>query len=63
VRGLGRIVGLALVVAGLAAACDRPAPPTAAPALVDLDASLEPVRADFNAHRGQARFLTLLAPT
>jgi hypothetical protein len=58
----GRIVGLALVLAGLAAACDRQAPP-APPALVDLDTALDPVRASFNAHRGQPRFLTLLAPT
>lgn len=61
-RGRGRIAGLALALAGLAAACDRQPPPPP-PALVDLDASLEPVRASFNAHRGQARFLTLLAPT
>ena len=61
-RGRARIAGLGLVLACLAAACDRQAPP-APPALVDLDASLDPVRADFNAHRGQPRFLTLLAPT
>jgi hypothetical protein len=32
-------------------------------ALPDLGASLDAVRADFNAHRGEARFLTLLSPT
>jgi hypothetical protein len=38
------------------------------PVLVDLAASagstaLAPVRAAFNAHRGEVRFLTLLSPT
>jgi len=31
--------------------------------LPDLSTSLGAVRTEFNAHRGQARFLTLLAPT
>lgn len=36
-------------------------PTTSAP-LVDV-ATLAPVRAAFNAHKGEARFLTLLSPT
>jgi hypothetical protein len=31
--------------------------------LVDLSTSLEAARTAFNAHRGEARFLTLLSPT
>ncbi|HTE54960.1 MAG TPA: hypothetical protein VK698_29100 [Kofleriaceae bacterium] len=45
---------------------DRPGPaPSASPAarLTDLGASLDPIRSEFNAHRSEARFLTLLAPT
>jgi hypothetical protein len=37
--------------------------PAARPGLTDLTASLEAIRADFNAHRSETRFLTLLAPT
>ena len=32
-------------------------------ALVDLSTSLDAVRTEFNAHKQEARFLTLLAPT
>ena len=49
---------------------DQPSKPPAAilrstAALVDLtsQSSLAPVRAAFNAHKGEARFLTLLSPT
>ena len=31
--------------------------------IIDLTASLETLRVDFDAHRGEARFLTLLSPT
>jgi hypothetical protein len=31
--------------------------------LIDLSSSLQPLREDFNAHSGEARFLTLLSPT
>ena len=31
--------------------------------LTDLSGSLDAVRAEFNAHRDEARFLTLLSPT
>jgi hypothetical protein len=34
-----------------------------ASALHDLSASLDVLRTEFNAHVGEARFLTLLAPT
>lgn len=32
-------------------------------ALVDLTASLDALKTHFNAHRGEARFLTLLSPS
>jgi hypothetical protein len=35
---------------------------TAAVKLSDLSGSLDSVRAEFNAHRREARFLTLLSP-
>jgi hypothetical protein len=67
------VASIALTLAG---ACDKkstsdPAPSAAkdaaqaAPAstLVDLSTSLAPVREAFNAHKGEARFLTLLSPT
>ena len=40
-------------------------PPSAAPAvqLGDLSTSLAAARQAFNAHKGEARFLTLLSPT
>jgi hypothetical protein len=43
----------------LLAACHASAPA----GLVDVSASLEPVKRDFDAHAGEARFLTLLSPT
>jgi hypothetical protein len=68
---------LALAVALVLPACDRGASPDRAPAqktqetepkapavpLGDLSTSLEAARAAFNAHKGEARFLTLLSPT
>lgn len=68
---------LALAVALGLNACDRGASPDRAPAqktqeaepkeaavpLGDLSTSLEAARAAFNAHKGEARFLTLLSPT
>jgi hypothetical protein len=46
-------------------AAPEPAPvdPTARAPLIDVTASLAPARAAFNARKGEARFLTLLAPT
>ncbi len=32
-------------------------------ALVDLSTSLDALKTNFNAHRGEARFLTLLSPS
>lgn len=62
-----------LALAGLAACtAETPSSPTPtqafvpAPdrgALVDLSASLDAVKTNFNAHRGEARFLTLLSPS
>ena len=68
---------LAVAVALSLPACDRGASPDRAPAgkiqeqatgtpaveLADLSTSLEAARAAFNAHKGEARFLTLLSPT
>jgi hypothetical protein len=53
------------LVALAATACknDTDAKPQPAAALPDLSQSLDAVRADFNAHKGEARFLTLLSPT
>lgn len=63
-----RQIILALAVAGLAAiagtACKPPAEPPGPPAeIVDASLSFEELRADFDAHRGEPRFLTLLAPS
>ena len=68
---------LAVAVALSLAACDRGASPDRAPAqktqeaepkgpavpLGELSTSLEGARAAFNAHKGEARFLTILSPT
>jgi ABC-type uncharacterized transport system auxiliary subunit len=70
---LAAAVALALSLAG----CDRNSAPeqtqpekqpaaarkAKAARLVDLSTSLEAARVAFNAHRGEARFLTLLSPT
>lgn len=53
------VKGRAAPHTGAAATVPAPRPP----AIVDLSSSLEAIRADFNAHRGENRFLTLLAPT
>ena len=69
------VLGTVLASVLLLAACDskKPAPgatpakesPAARAPLVDLTAasSLAAARAAFNAHKGEARFLTLLSPT
>ena len=52
---------LALAFAMTACKSDPDAKPQAvATALPDLTTSLDGVRADFNAHRGEARFVALL---
>jgi hypothetical protein len=74
--GMRTQLALVLAALSLAAACDKksspdPAPEvekdaakTAAPSkLGDLSMSLAAVREEFNAHKGEARFLTLLSPT
>jgi len=72
---MNRLVApLALAMLAALAACSsdttsppvpaQAAAPTPAPvAQTDLAASLEALKADFNAHRGEARFLTLLSPS
>ena len=72
------VLAAVVALATLAAACrDRSSEPTARPEtpkatapaatndgkLTDLGGSLDAIRADFNAHKGEKRFLTLLAPT
>ncbi len=70
------LVRVAFVAAALLFGCEsrNPTPEKSAPAaqkpaarapLVDLTAatSLEAVRTAFNAHKGEARFLTLRSPT
>ena len=46
-------------------AAATPAKPTSSASLVDITSatSLAAVRSAFNAHKGEARFLTLLSPT
>lgn len=60
-----RCVARALVVLVMCVmACGKADPPAGPPAqIVDLSASFEELKRDFDAHRGEARFLTLLAPT
>jgi hypothetical protein len=74
---LGRAARAALVAGLLLAGCrDRAEPTRAEPSraeparaepsgdeIIDLGRSLEAIRARFNAHRGEKRFLTLLSPT
>jgi hypothetical protein len=55
-----------LVVAMLVAACNADSNTKAQPkatTLPDLTASLDAVRAEFNAHKAEPRFLTLLSAT
>lgn len=75
----GTLRGLVLLAAAMSAiACRDSAKPSAAalatepsarparteaPELVDLSSSLEAIRLEFNAHKNEKRFLTLLAPT
>jgi len=57
-------VSRALVVVGIVASCHKAEPRLAPEApIVDLSTSLEAFRSEFNAHRGEARFLTLLSPS
>jgi hypothetical protein len=61
-------VAMLVLVAGACkskstASRDAPAAAVAAAKLTDLSGSLDAVRTEFNAHRGEARFLALLAPT
>jgi hypothetical protein len=65
------IVVLAFLVAGAGACKGKPSggtsssAPSAAPSsskLTDLSTSLDSIRASFNAHKQEARFLTLLSP-
>ena len=63
-----------IVLVAVSAACKsksatQDAPASSAPQVVstanlaDLSTSLDAVRVEFNAHKKEARFLTLLAPT
>jgi hypothetical protein len=44
------------------ASTEKASASSAAVGLTDLSASLEAIRAQFNAHKQEARFLTLLSP-
>lgn len=58
------IAVLALVVAAFGGNSESSAKPQPSKAsLPDLSASLDAARTEFNAHKQEARFLTLLAPT
>jgi hypothetical protein len=58
------IMALALAVAALGCNSESSAKPQASKAsLLDLSVSLDAARTEFNAHKQEARFLTLLAPT
>lgn len=58
------IAVLALAVAALGCNSESNAQPQASkPSLPDLSVSLDAARTEFNAHKQEARFLTLLAPT
>lgn len=71
----GRLtLSMILIAASFACSGDRPplddtapkkevAPANTPAQLVELDDSLEAVRAEFNAHAHEHRFLTLLSPT
>lgn len=67
---LASLLALA-VLAACTAETAGPASPTPGPAsvqpgdgaLVDLAASPDALKTNFNAHRGEARFLTLLSPS
>ena len=64
---------LALLALAALSACNAepssasPLVPTPAPvpmaSLIDLSSSLDALKTDFNAQRGEVRFLTLLSPT
>ena len=54
------VCAVRIAVALIAAACGKSSPPAA---LVDLSASLDPLRREFDAHAGEARFVALLSPT
>lgn len=67
-----RLARVAFVAAALLLGCESkkapPPPPSAEKpvaraSLVDLTTSLDEARTTFNAHKGEARFLTLLSPT
>lgn len=52
-----------LLVALAVVACKSDPHVTPTPALTDLTASLDAVRAEFNAHDSEPRFVTLLSAT
>jgi hypothetical protein len=48
----------------IVAACGKAPGPAAPPAqIVDLSSSIAELRHDFDAHRGEPRFVMLIAPT
>lgn len=61
--GMTKTALLLLALAATACKSSSNASSQQAASLPDLTKSLDAVRADFNAHKGEARFVTLLSPT
>lgn len=55
------ILSVLLLILGLFAAWPTAAEP--GPKVLDLSASLEPLKASFNQHKDEPRFIALLSPT
>jgi hypothetical protein len=57
------MIRTAIALAVIAAACHSDANAVSQPVLSDLSTSLDAVRAEFNAHASEPRFVTLLSAT
>ncbi len=60
-RAMLGAVSRSLIIVGLIGCKSVPAAPEAE--IVDLSSSVEAMRLDFNAHRDEPRFVTLLSPS
>jgi len=63
VHGYGMNSAVAVLALSIAAVGCKPTHDTSAASLPDLTTSLDAARTAFNAHKQEARFLTLLSPT
>ena len=61
IAGASRLAWIAAL--GALAGCRAIRAPPAAPRVVPLDGSLAPLKAEFDAHRGEPRFIALLSPS